>query len=115
MKRPLIFLLILLLSFSLVACNKKEDNVLVGTWIDKDKDTLTLKDNGDYESTHYYDKEGTWKVEDDKIIFKTLFDKEKEIKYKVEKTDENIYLIFEEKDLIFGGDKETKFIKQNNK
>lgn len=112
MKKLLIFLLIILQLFTVVACSKKEDNILVGTWIDKDRDTLTLKENGEYESTHYYDKEGTWKVEEDVLIFKTLFDKEKEIKYKIEEKEKKIYLIFIEKDLIFGGDKETKFVKE---
>ncbi|MSU02158.1 hypothetical protein [Tissierella pigra] len=112
MKKLLIFLLIILQLFTVMACSKKEDNILVGTWIDKDRDTLTLKENGEYESTHYYDKEGTWKVEEDVLIFKTLFDKEKEIKYKIEEKEKKIYLIFIEKDLIFGGDKETKFVKE---
>ena len=112
MKKLLIFLLITLQLFTVVACSKKEDNILVGTWIDKDRDTLVLKENGKYESTHYYDKEGTWKVGEDVLIFKTLFDKEKEIKYKIEEKEKKIYLIFIEKDLIFGGDKETKFVKE---
>ena len=112
MKKLLIFLLIILQLFTVMACSKKEDNILVGTWIDKDRDTLTLKENGEYESTHYYDKEGTWKVEEDVLIFKTLFDKDKEIKYKIEEKEKKIYLIFIEKDLIFGGDKETKFVKE---
>lgn len=112
MKKLLIFLLIILQLFTVMACSKKEDNILVGTWIDKDRDNLTLKENGEYESTHYYDKEGTWKVEEDVLIFKTLFDKEKEIKYKIEEKEKKIYLIFIEKDLIFGGDKETKFVKE---
>lgn len=112
MKKLLFFLLIILQLLTLMACNKKEDNILVGTWIDKDRDTLTLKENGDYESTHYYDKEGTWKVEDDTLVFKTLFDKEKKIIYTTEVKEKNTYLIFTEKDLIFGGDKETKFVKE---
>lgn len=112
MKKLLIFLLIILQLFTVMACSKKEDNILVGTWIDKDRDTLTLKENGEYESTHYYDKEGTWKVEEDVLTFKTLFDKEKGIKYKIEEKEKKIYLIFIEKDLIFGGDKETKFVKE---
>lgn len=112
MKRLLIFLLIILQLFTVMACSKKEDNVLVGTWIDKDGDILTLEENGEYESTHYYDKKGTWEAEDDILVFKTLFDKEKKIIYKTEVKEKNIYLIFTEKDLIFGGDKETKFVKE---
>lgn len=112
MKKLLIFLLIILQLLTVIACNKKEDNILIGTWIDKDGDILTLEENGEYESTHYYDKGGTWEVEEDILVFKTLFDKEKKIIYKTEAKEENIYLIFTEKDLIFGGDKETKFVKE---
>ena len=42
MKKLLIFLLITLQLFTVMACSKKEDNILVGTWIDKDRDTLKL-------------------------------------------------------------------------
>lgn len=115
MKKSIILLLTALLIITMVACSSEEENELVGTWVDKDNDTLTLKSNGEYESTHYYDKEGTWEVDEDIIIFKTLFDKEKDIKYRIEDNDGNTYMIFEEKDLIFGGEKETKFVKQNKK
>ena len=112
MKKLLIFLLILIQLFVIMGCSKKEENILVGTWIDKDRDTLTLKENGEYESTHYYDREGTWEMKEGVLIFRTIFDKEKEIKYKTEEKEKKIYLIFMEKDLIFGGDKETKFVKE---
>ena len=112
MKILLFFLLIIIQLLKVMACNKKEDNILVWKWIDKDGDILTLEENGEYESTHYYDKKGTWEAEDDILVFKTLFDKEKKIIYKTEAKEENIYLIFTEKHLIFGGDKETKFVKE---
>lgn len=115
MKKSIILLLTALLIITMVGCGAKEENELVGTWIDRDKDTLTLKDDGTYESTHYYDKEGTWGVNEDVIVFKTLFDKEKNIKYRIEENDGNTYMIFEENDLLFGGDKETKFVKQKDK
>lgn len=110
MKKLLIFLLIILQLLTVMACNKKEDNILVGTWIDKDRDTLTLKENGDYESTHYYDKEGTWKVEDDIITFKSLF-KELNKKYLIEEDEGHIYLSFDETD-IFGNKKDRQFVKE---
>lgn len=113
MKRSITLILIALLIITMAGCSRKEENELVGTWVDKDSDTLTLKNNGKYESTHYYDKEGNWEAEEDIILFRTLFDKEREVKYRVEKKDNNIYMIFEEEDLIFGGNKETKFVKQN--
>lgn len=114
MKKILICILIVLSMVSLVACSKKDANILVGTWVDKDGDTLTLKDNGEYESTHYYDKEGTWEAEDDILTFKTLFDKEKEINYRVEEEGENKYIVLIEEDLIFGGEKEIKFAKEKD-
>lgn len=110
MKKLLIFLLIILQLFTVMACSKKEDNILVGTWIDKDRDTLTLKENGDYESTHYYDKEGTWKVEDDIITFKTQF-KELNKKYLIEEDEGYTYLSFDETD-IFGNKKDRQFVKE---
>lgn len=110
MKKLLFFLLIILQLLTVMACNKKEDNILAGTWIDKDRDTLTLKENGDYESTHYYDKEGTWKVEDDIITFKSLF-KELNKKYLIEEDEGHIYLSFDETD-IFGNKKDRQFVKE---
>ena len=112
MKRPIILLLIVLLMITMIGCSSKEENELVGTWIDKDKDTLTIKSNGEYESTHYYDKEGTWEVEEDIIIFKSSFDKIREIEYRLDMIDGTNYMIFEVEDLIFGGKKEIKFIRQ---
>lgn len=112
MKKTIIFLLSLLLILSMVACSKDEKDPLIGTWKDKDRDTLTLNKDGTYESTHYYDREGTWKAEDGILTFKTVFDKEKSIEYKIENKEEKVYLITKEKDLIFGGDKETKFLKE---
>lgn len=110
MKKLLIFLLIILQLFTVMACSKKEDNILVGTWIDKDRDTLTLKENGEYESTHYYDKEGTWKVEEDVLIFKSAF-RELNKKFKIEEDGGNIYLSFDETD-IFGNKKDRQFVKE---
>lgn len=113
MKKLIILCLISLIVITMVACGKaEEENELIGTWIDEDGDTLTLKKDGEYESTHYYDKKGTWESEEDTLIFKSDFDKEKTINYKIE--DENGHLIFEEKDLIFGGNKETKFVKKKD-
>lgn len=111
MKKLLIFLFIIIQLFTVMACSKKDDNILVGTWVDKDRDTLILKENGEYESNHYYDKEGNWKVEEDIIIFKSQFN-ELSKKYIIEKEGDNIYLSFDETNL-FGNKKEKQFVKQN--
>lgn len=113
MKRPIILLLIVLLMITMIGCSSKEENELVGTWIDKDNDTLTIKSNGEYESTHYYDKEGTWEVEEDIIIFKSNFN-ELTKKYIIEKENDKAYLSFDETD-IFGNKKDRQFIRQNKK
>ncbi len=112
MKKNLICILIVLLMISLVACSNKDANILVGTWVDKDGDTLILKDNGEYESTHYYDKEGTWESKDDILIFKTPF-QELNKKYEVEEEGEYIYLSFDETD-IFGNKKDRQFAKEKD-
>ena len=40
MKKALILLLTALLIITMVACSSEEENELVGTWVDKDNDTL---------------------------------------------------------------------------
>lgn len=110
MRRIIICIIAILLVLSLASCGKGEDNPLVGTWIDKDRDTLTLNKDGSYQSTHYYDSEGTWKVEDDILTFKTPF-KELSKKYKIEEEGDYIYLSFDETDL-FGNKKDRQFVKE---
>ena len=110
MKRIIIFLLSLLLILSMAACGKDEKDPLIGTWKDKDRDTLTLNKDGTYESTHYYDREGTWKAEDGILTFKTPF-KELSKKYSIEEEGEYLYLSFDETD-IFGNKKDKQFVRE---
>ena len=81
----------------------------------ENRDILILKDNEEYESTHYYGKEGTWYNEGMELTFKNSFGDSSKVKYKIESKDDNSYLILEQDDLIFGGIKEIRFIKQEEK
>lgn len=114
MKKIIILCLIAVLALTVASCAKAEENILIGTWVDEDGDTLTFKKDGDYESSHYYDKSGTWEIEEETLIFKSDFNELKK-QYIIEKEEEKTYMIFEEKDLIFGGYKKIRFVKQENK
>ena len=114
MKKLIIICLISALVLAIAGCGKvEEENVLRGTWVDEDGDTLTFNKDGGYESTHYYDKAGTWEIEEETLIFKSNFNELKK-QYIIEKEEDKIYLSFDETN-IFGQKKDRQFLKQKDK